>query len=146
MARSTSTQSASLHWLFLLNTVVVGLASLPLLIAYPTAFAMLGITSLENGFFVRLSGGLLLVEAIVSLLVWRQGAIQFIPVITIVLMKGMFILLVVLAASGGTLPASQLVTAAVVDTIFSVIFIYMLSQSSPTTRSLGSAGAQEPAR
>jgi hypothetical protein len=129
MASVAVERSEPLHWLFLLNTAVVGLASVPLLVAYPRVFAMLGIASTDNGFFVRLAGGLLLVEAIVSLLVWRQRAIEAIPVITIVLMKGMFILLVVLAAVGGTLPASQLLTAAIVDALFSVAFLFMLSRT-----------------
>jgi hypothetical protein len=134
MASLANERPDPLHWLFLLNTAVVGLASLPLLIAYPRVFAMLGIASTDNGFFVRLAGGLLLVEAIVSFLVWRQGTMPAIPVITIVLMKGMFILLVLLAAIGGTLPASQLLTAAAVDALFSVAFLFMLSRTATAAR------------
>lgn len=134
MASLAAGRSDPLHWLFLLNTAVVGLVSLPLLVAYPRVFAMLGIASTENGFFVRLAGGLLVVEAIVSLLVWRRGMLETIPVITIVLMKGMFIVLVVLAAIGGTLPASQLLTAAVVDALFSAAFLFMLSRAGSATR------------
>jgi hypothetical protein len=134
MASGSGERSDPLHWVFLLNTAFVGLVSLPLLIDYPRVFAALGIASTENGFFVRLAGGLLLVEAIVSFLVWRHGAIQTIPVITIVLMKGMFILLVVLAAIGGTLPASQLLTGAVVDALFSAVFLVLLSRTSPAPR------------
>ena len=126
MATPTVENADRFRWLFLANAVVVGLASAPLVIAYPAVFARLGIPTLENSFFVQLVGALFLVEAMVSALVWRRPVLQTDAVVAIVLMKGVFIALVVAATLGGTLPASGFLIAALIDALFSLAFIAML--------------------
>lgn len=130
----------SIRWLFLLNVLFVAAASLPLLVAYPAVFARLGIPSLENGFFVRLSAAWLFVEAIASFLVWRRLAVDARStaapqsdalldlVWVIVAMKVAFILLVVGAAIAGSLPAPAFVAGAAIDLAFSIVFLLFINR------------------
>ena len=117
------------RWLFLFNAILVAVAALPLLLAYPTVFTRLGIASLENGFFVRLAGGWLFVEAIASYLAWRRPRGNADLVYVIIAMKVVFIVLVILAALAGTLPASAFLFAAVVDLVLSIVFGIYLSRT-----------------
>jgi hypothetical protein len=127
MAASDMKESGSpLHVFFPINAIVITLASLPLIFAYPEVFARLGIPSLENGFFVQLSGVWLFTEAIASLLVWRHPRTNVGTVWVIIAMKVVFIALVVISFAGGTLPASGFLIGALVDLIFSIIFLLYL--------------------
>lgn len=106
--------------LLIVNMIFVTLASLPLLFAYPTVFAQLGIASLENGFWVRLAAAWLFVEVIASYLAWRKPRLDTDLTTIIIAMKAVFIVLVVLAGVTGSLPSSSLWIGAVVDLVLSV--------------------------
>jgi hypothetical protein len=121
-------QSARFRWLFLLNAIIIAVLSLPLLFAYPAVFGRLGIASLENGFFVRLAAGWLFVEAIASYLVWRRMAGNNDLVWIIVAMKVVAIVVIVVAAFSGTLPATSLLLGAAYDIVMSIAFCVYLSR------------------
>lgn len=106
--------------LLIVNMIFVTLASLPLLLAYPTVFAQLGIASLENGFWVRLAGGWLFIEVVASYLAWRRPRLDADLAYVIIAMKAIFIVLVVLAGLSGSLPSSSLWIGAVIDLALSV--------------------------
>ncbi|MDQ2655067.1 MAG: hypothetical protein M3Z20_18710 [Chloroflexota bacterium] len=115
-----------LHWLFLINVVFVTLAALPLIFAYPAVFGFLGIPSLENGFFVQVAGAWLLMEGFASLLVWQRPLGNNDLVVSIIGMKVVFILVVIAALLGGTLPAQAFAIGALVDALFCIGFIAFL--------------------
>ena len=115
-----------LHIFFPINAIFITIASLPLIFAYPEVFARLGIPSLENGFFVQLSGVWLFTEAIASLLVWQHPRTNVGTVWVIIAMQVVFIALVVVSYAGGTLPATGFLIGALIDLIFSVIFFLYL--------------------
>jgi hypothetical protein len=115
-----------LHWLFLINVIFVTLAALPLIFAYPAAFGFLGIASLENGFFVQVAGAWLLMEGFASLLVWQRPLGNNDLVVSIIGMKVVFILVVIAALLGGTLPAQAFTIGAIVDGLFCIGFIAFL--------------------
>ena len=115
-----------LHWLFLINVIFVTLAALPLIFAYPAAFAFLGISSLENGFFVQVAGAWLLMEGFASLLVWQRPLGNNDLVASIIGMKVVFILVVIAALLGGTLPAQAFAVGAFVDALFCIGFVAFL--------------------
>lgn len=129
----TKERGSPLHVFFAINAIIITIASLPLIFAYPEVFARLGIPTLENGFFVQLSGVWLFTEAIASLLVWQHPRSNVGTVWVIIAMKVVFIALVVVAYAGGTLPASGFLIAALVDLILSVIFfLYLRDVGEPT--------------
>lgn len=134
MAQTTVASSDRMRWVFLLNTIVIVLASLPLLLIYPAVFARLGIDSLENGFFVRLAGGWLFVEAIASYLAWRGSRPNPDLVYVVIAMKVVFILLVAIATVSGTLPSTGLYPAAVFDSVMSIVFGWYLSRLAAGSR------------
>ncbi len=115
-----------LHGLFLVNAIFVALAALPLIFVYPTAFEMLGISSLENGFFVQVTGAWLLMEGFASFLVWQSPLGNRDLVVSIIGMKVVFILVVIAALLGGTLSAQAFAVAAVIDALFCIGFIAFL--------------------
>lgn len=115
-----------LHWLFLINVIFVTLAALPLIFAYPAVFGVLGIPSLENGFFVQLAGAWLLMEGFASLLVWQRPLGNNDLVVSIIGMKVVFILVVIAALVGGTLPSQAFAIGAIIDALFCVGFIAFL--------------------
>ena len=115
-----------LHWLFLINMIFVTLAALPLIFAYPAVFGFLGIPSLENGFFVQVAGAWLLMEGFASLLVWQRPLGNNDLVVSIIGMKVVFILVVIAAMLGGTLPAQAFAIGAIVDALFCVGFVAFL--------------------
>lgn len=115
-----------LHGLFLVNAVFVALAALPLIFAYPAVFDVLGISSLENGFFVQVAGAWLLMEGLASFLVWQRPLGNNDLVTSIIGMKVVFILVVVAAMLGGTLPAQAFAIGAVIDALFCIAFIAFL--------------------
>ena len=115
-----------LHGLFLVNAIFVSLAALPLIFAYPATFGMLGIPSLENGFFVQVAGAWLLMEGFASLLVWQRPLGNSDLVVSIIGMKVVFILIVLAAMVGGTLPAQAFAIAAVIDALFCIAFVAFL--------------------
>jgi hypothetical protein len=115
-----------LHWLFLINVIFVTLAALPLIFAYPAVFGVLGIPSLENGFFVQVAGAWLLMEGFASLLVWQRPLGNNDLVASIIGMKVVFILVVIAAMLSGTLPARAFAIGAIVDALFCVGFIAFL--------------------
>jgi hypothetical protein len=115
-----------LHWLFLINVIFVTLAALPLIFAYPAVFGLLGIPSLDNGFFVQVAGAWLLMEGFASLLVWQRPLGNNDLVVSIIGMKVVFILVVIAAMLGGTLPAQAFAIGAVIDALFCVGFIAFL--------------------
>ena len=115
-----------LHALFLVNAIFIAIVSLPLMFAYPAVFKRLGISTLENGFFVRLAGAWLFVEAIASALVWLRRRQNVDTVWVIIAMKAVFILLVLAALATGTLPATAFIGGAVIDFLFSVAFLAYL--------------------
>jgi hypothetical protein len=117
------------RWLFLVNAIFVWLASLPLLLAYERVFAALGIASLENGFFVRLSAAWLFTEGIASYLAWRHPRGNTDLVLVIIAMKVAFILMVLLAALAGSLPAQGFWIGAAIDLAFSIAFAFYLRLS-----------------
>ena len=117
---------SKLHGLFLVNTIFVALAALPLIFAYPAAFGFLGIPSLENGFFVQVAGAWLLMEGFASLLVWQRPLGNRDLVVSIIGMKVVFILVVVAAMLGSTLPAQAFAIGAVIDALFCIGFIAFL--------------------
>jgi hypothetical protein len=123
------------RWLFLVNAIFVWLASLPLLLAYERVFTALGIVSLENGFFVRLSAAWLFTEGIASYLTWRRPRGNSDLVLVIIAMKVAFILMVLLAAIAGSLPAQGFWVGAAIDLAFSIAFAFYLSaQPRPSSR------------
>jgi hypothetical protein len=127
MASSQAQGSTSpLHIFFPINAIFITIASLPLIFAYPELFARLGIPSLENGFFVQLSGVWLFTEAVASLLVWRHPYTNVGTVWVIISMKVVFIALVVGTYLDGSLPASAFLVGALIDLILSVIFFIYL--------------------
>jgi hypothetical protein len=115
-----------LHGLFLANAIFVTLAALPLIFAYPATFGFLGIPSLENGFFVQVAGAWLLMEGLASFLAWQRPLGNSDLVISIIGMKVVFILVVIAAMLGGTLPAQAFAIAAVIDALFCIGFIAFL--------------------
>ena len=115
-----------LHWLFLINVIFVTLAALPLIFAYPAVFGVLGIPSLENGFFVQVAGAWLLMEGFASLLVWQRPLGNNDLVVSIIGMKVVFILVVIAAIIGGTLPAQAFAIGAIVDALFCIGFVAFL--------------------
>lgn len=115
-----------LHWLFLINVIFVTLAALPLIFAYPAVFGFLGIPTLENGFFVQVAGAWLLMEGFASLLVWQRPLGNNDLVVSIIGMKVVFILVVIAALLGDTLPAQAFAIGAIVDALFCVGFIAFL--------------------
>ena len=115
-----------LHWLFLINVIFVTLAALPLIFAYPAVFGVLGIPSLENGFFVQLAGAWLLMEGFASLLVWQRPLGNNDLVVSIIGLKVVFILVVIAALVGGTLPSQAFAIGAIIDALFCVGFIVFL--------------------
>lgn len=115
-----------LHGVFLINAIFVALAALPLIFAYPTVFGILGIPSLENGFFVQVAGAWLLMEGVASFLVWQRPLGNNDLVTAIIGMKIVFILVVVAAMLGGTLPAQAFAIGALIDAIFCVVFVAFL--------------------
>ena len=115
-----------LHGLFLVNAIFVTLAALPLIFAYPALFGLLGIPSLENGFFVQVAGAWLLMEGFASLLVWQHPLGNGDLVVSIIGMKVVFILVVLAAMLGGTLPAQAFVIGAIIDALFCVGFVGFL--------------------
>jgi hypothetical protein len=115
-----------LHWLFLINVIFVTLAALPLIFAYPAVFGLLDIPSLDNGFFVQVAGAWLLMEGFASLLVWQRPLGNNDLVVSIIGMKVVFILVVIAAMLGGTLPAQAFAIGAVIDALFCVGFIAFL--------------------
>ena len=117
------------RWLFLVNAIFVWLASLPLLLAYERVFAALGIATLENGFFVRLSAAWLFTEGIASYLVWRRPRGNTDLVLVIIAMKVAFILMVLLAGLAGSLPAQGFWVGAAIDLAFSIAFAFYLRLS-----------------
>jgi hypothetical protein len=128
----TKRNGSPLHVFFPINAIFITVASLPLIFAYPEVFARLGIPSLENGFFVQLSGVWLFTEAIASLLVWQHPRANVGTVWVIIAMKVVFIALVVVAYTAGTLPASAFLIGAAVDLILSVIFLLYLRDVAPS--------------
>lgn len=127
----TKGNGSALHVFFPINAIIITIASLPLIFAYPEVFARLGISSLDNGFFVQLSGVWLFTEAIASLLVWQHPGANVGTVWVIIAMKVVFIALVVVAYTAGTLPASTFLIGAAVDLILSVIFLFYLRDVAP---------------
>lgn len=125
-SHTTTGTGSPLHVFFPINAIIITLASLPLIFAYPEVFARLGIPSLENGFFVQLAGVWLFTEAIASLLVWQHPGANVGTVWVIIAMKVVFIALVMVSYAAGTLPASGFLIAALVDLILSVIFFLYL--------------------
>jgi len=117
------------HALFLFNAILVSIPSLLILFAYPALFARLGIASLDNGFFIRLSGAFLFVEAIASYRFWHTPARTLDLVRMIVAMKVAFILVVVGAAFTSSLPSTAFVIAAAVDLALSIVFVVYLIDS-----------------
>lgn len=115
-----------LHGLFLINAIFVTLAALPLIFAYPAVFGMLGVPSLENGFFVQVAGAWLLMEGVASFLVWQRPLGNNDLVTSIIGMKVVFILVVIAAMLGGTLPAQAFAIGAVIDALFCVGFVAFL--------------------
>ncbi len=115
-----------LHGLFLVNAIFVTLAALPLIFAYPATFGFLGISSLENGFFVQVAGAWLLMEGFASLLVWQRPLGNSDLVVSIIGMKVVFILMVIAAMLGGTLPAQAFMIGAIIDALFCIGFIAFL--------------------
>ena len=115
-----------LHGLFLVNAIFVTLAALPLIFAYPALFGLLGIASLENGFFVQVAGAWLLMEGFASLLVWQHPLGNGDLVVSIIGMKVVFILVVIAAMLGGTLPAQAFVIGAIIDALFCIGFVGFL--------------------
>lgn len=115
-----------LHGLFLVNAIFVTLAALPLIFAYPALFGLLGIPSLENGFFVQVAGAWLLMEGFASLLVWQHPLGNGDLVVSIIGMKVVFILVVLAAMLGGTLPAQAFVIGAIIDALFCIGFVGFL--------------------
>ena len=117
---------SKLHELFLVNVIFVTVAALPLIFAYPAVFGYLGISTLENGFFVQVAGAWLLMEGFASLLVWQRPLGNNDLVVSIIGMKVVFILVVIAALLGGTLPAQAFAIGAVVDALFCIGFIAFL--------------------
>ncbi len=117
---------SKLHGLFLVNAIFVALAALPLIFAYPALFGALGIPSLENGFFVQVAGAWLLMEGFASLLVWQRPLGNRDLVVSIIGMKVVFILIVIAAMLGGTLPAQAFAIGAVIDALFCIAFVAFL--------------------
>ena len=117
---------SKLHGLFLVNVIFVTVAALPLIFAYPAVFGYLGISTLENGFFVQVAGAWLLMEGFASLLVWQRPLGNNDLVVSIIGMKVVFILVVIAALLGGTLPAQAFAIGAVVDALFCIGFIAFL--------------------
>lgn len=115
-----------LHGLFLVNAIFVALAALPLIFVYPALFGVLGIPSLENGFFVQVAGAWLLMEGFASLLVWQRPLGNRDLVVSIIGMKVVFILVVLAALLGGTLPAQAFTIGAIIDALFCVGFVVFL--------------------
>ena len=115
-----------LHGLFLINAIFVALAALPLIFAYPAVFGMLGIPSLDNGFFVQVAGAWLLMEGFASFLVWQRPLGNNDLVTSIIGMKVVFILVVIAAMVGGTLPAQAFAVGAVIDALFCIGFVAFL--------------------
>jgi hypothetical protein len=115
-----------LYGLFLVNAIFVTLAALPLIFVYPAVFGVLGISSLENGFFVQVAGAWLLMEGFASLLVWQRPLGNRDLVVSIIGMKAVFILVVIAAMLGGTLPAQAFAIGAVIDALFCIGFVAFL--------------------
>ncbi len=124
--REKADHQSRLHALFLVNAAFIAIVSLPLVFAYPAVFARLGISTLENGFFVRLAGAWLFVEAIASVLVWLRPRQNVDMVWIIIAMKVVFILLVLAALATGALPATAFIGGAVIDFLFSIAFLAYL--------------------
>ncbi len=123
ITRDATNGHGPLHALFLVNAIFVAVVSLPIILFYPAVFGLLGIPSLENGFFVQLAGAWHFTEAIASLFVWLRPRQNGDTVWVIVAMKVVFILLVAAAFLSGTLPATALLGGAVIDLLFSIAFV-----------------------
>lgn len=115
-----------LHGLFLINAIFVTLAALPLIFAYPTVFGFLGVTSLANGFFVQVAGAWLLMEGLASYLVWQRPLGNNDLIVSVIGMKVVYILVVIAALIGGTLPAPAFAVGAVIDALLCVAFVAFL--------------------
>ncbi|MCA9879523.1 MAG: hypothetical protein KC442_17145 [Thermomicrobiales bacterium] len=115
-----------LHWLFLINVIFVTLAALPLIFAYPAVFGLLGISSLENGFFVQVTGACLLMEGFASLMVWQRPLGNSDLVLSIISIKVAYILVVIAAMLSGSLPAQAFAVGAIIDALFCIGFIAFL--------------------
>ena len=119
------------RWLFLVNAVIVAVAALPLLFAFPRVFASLGIPSLDNGFFVQLAAGWLATEAYASYLVWRRPLGNNDLILVIISMKWILIPIVVINLANGDLPATAFLIAAGIDLVLSIaFFLYLRALSS----------------